>query len=232
MSVKTGTAEYFFAALLFVASSGIAYAGSWTDADYDKYDYTTFAELDIAHARIDMKNIDYPRLHAAIFYATNRQRAIHKLPQFGHSPVLEAAAKAHSDDMVKFKFFSHTSPVKGKRTLADRLALVGIRNAYTGENIAESFGIEYKSGKSVYTPDQNGGYFSYTLRGKPIPSHTYIGFAKAIVEQWMNSSGHRANILHTKFKFLGTGASHFNKTDFFDMDNFRCTQNFASIKGD
>jgi uncharacterized protein YkwD len=124
---------------------------------------------------------------------------------------------------------SHTSPVKGKRTLSNRLALVGIVNAHTGENIAESFGIEYQAGKSVYTPDVNGGYFSYVPKGTPIRNHTYIGFARAVVSQWMNSSEHRANILNPRFTFLGAGAAHFTNESFFGMDSFKCTQNFASV---
>ena len=109
--------------------------------------------------------------------------------------------------------------------------MVGINSGYRGENIAYTFGIEYKAGKGVYSPDQNGGYFSYKYKGKPIENHTYLGFAKAILTQWMNSPGHRANILNSDFTYLGTGASHYKNAGFYDMDNFKCTQNFGSTRG-
>ncbi|MBN2441580.1 MAG: CAP domain-containing protein [Spirochaetales bacterium] len=204
---------------------------AWTWADYEKYTYKTFAELPEANKRIDFKEIDYPLLHAAIFYETNRQRVLNNRKVFLHSPALEKAAKAHSDDMVTYKFFSHTSPVKGKKTMTQRLALVGIVKGYKGENIADTFGIEYKAGKSVYSPDQNGGYFSYSFKGKPIENHTYLGFAKDVLVQWMNSPGHRKNILDQRFTYLGTGAAHYNNAKFFNMDNFKSTQNFGSISG-
>ncbi|MBN1799440.1 MAG: CAP domain-containing protein [Spirochaetales bacterium] len=213
----------------------INYSGddySWTDADYEIYDFRSFPTQPAVNARIDMDNIDYPLLHAAIFYETNRQREKYGRQPFLHSPALERAAWGHSRDMVAYNFYSHTSPVKGKETMSKRLALVGIRNASSAENIAYTFGIEYEAGRSVYSPLQNGGYFSYELKGEPIKNHTYLGLAKEAVNMWMNSSGHRANILNPDYKYLGVGAAHYQDTGFFNMDNFKLTQNFASIKGE
>ncbi len=206
-------------------------ASAWTSGDYDNYDSSSFAGLPEANERIDMDNIDYPLLHAAIFYASNLEREKHNLPVFLHSPALEKAAKGHSDDMAARGFFSHESPVSGKETMQKRLSLAGIRNAYMGENIAETFGIEYEPGSPVYTPDVNGGYFSYSYKGKPIENHTYLGFALAVVKQWMNSPGHRANILNPGYLYLGTGAAHYKNTDFHGMDYFKCVQDFSSMKG-
>jgi uncharacterized protein YkwD len=204
---------------------------TWSDSDYEIYDYVSFATMPAANGRVDMNNIDYPLLDAAIFYETNRRRVENNRKPFLHSPALEKAATGHSRDMVAHNFFSHTSPVKGKETMRKRLALVGITRATTGENIANTFGIEYEAGKSVYTPPQNGGYFSYEYKGEPIQNHTYLGLAKAALDMWMHSPGHRANILNPKFTYLGAGAAHYNNSGFFDMDYFKLTQNFASIKG-
>ena len=49
------------------------------------------------------------------------------------------AAQEHSEDMVKYNFYSHTSKVKGKKTMSDRLNRVGISNAYMAENIYNFF---------------------------------------------------------------------------------------------
>ncbi|MBN1413084.1 MAG: CAP domain-containing protein [Spirochaetales bacterium] len=204
---------------------------AWSPEMYEEYDYKTFAELDAANTRIDMANIDYPLLHAAVFYETNRQRVLNKLSMMKHSPALEKSAKGHSDDMASRNFFSHTSKVKGKETLKKRLALVGVENCTCGENIANSFGIEYQAGKGIYTPEQNGGYFSYKYKGDPIENHTYLGLAKSVLKQWMKSPGHKKNILNPKYTFLGTGAAHYLNKQFFGMDYFYFTQNFADIKG-
>lgn len=45
-----------------------------------------------------------------------------------------------------------------------------------------------------------------TRSGKPLPSHGYGSLARAAVSNWMNSPGHRANILHRQMKFPGSAA--------------------------
>ena len=133
--------------------------------------------------------------------------------------------------MVRYNFFSHVSPVRGKKTLSDRLAKVGIDNAYKGENLATVCVMEYQSGKPVFTPPQNGGYFSYTHKGKPIVYRTYLTVAKTVVKHLMGSPGHRKNILTKEFKFLGVGATLFKDRKFHKMPYFKVTQNFASDRG-
>ena len=219
-------------AALFAGAMHLDGAGSsWKDEFYDRYTCETFAGYAPAQKRIDMNAIDYPLLHAAIFYETGRQRALNGLQPFKHSPALESAAKGHSDDMVRLNFFSHHSPVMGKGSLAQRLALVGVSNASSAENISYNFGIEYESGRGVFSPEQNGGYFSYEYRGKPIESHTYLGLARAALRGWMNSPGHRKNILNPVYVYLGVGAAHYTNLAFYNMDNFKLTQNFSSVRG-
>lgn len=224
--IFNGTLLILFSITFLMAGDGI-----WQDSDYEKFTYKSFEKYKPALERIDMQNINYPLLNAAIFYETNRQRDVHKLPVFKHSPALESAAKGHSNDMVKYNFFSHTSPVQDKKTMSMRLARVGITRAAAAENIAYTFGIEYESGRPVYPPDLNGGYFSYQHRGKPIENRSYLGLAQNVVRGWMNSPGHRKNILNSKYLYLGVGAAHYIDGSFYNIDNFKVTQNFASIKG-
>lgn len=211
--------------LIFLAQAN-AGDGRWGEL-YRSHTFESFERYAPALKAIDMSQIDYPLLHAAVFHETNRVRRRHGLPEFRHSEALERAGKAHSDDMVRLDFFDHTSPVKGKRSLADRLAAVGITHCAMAENIAETFGLAYEPGKPVYPPAQNGGYFSYTVGGEPIPPHTYRSLAQAVVKQWLESEGHRKNILNPNLLFLGVGAAHFVDRKFGNMDRFRLTQCFA-----
>lgn len=204
---------------------------AWSDEMYDEYTYASFENFGPANERVDFEAIDYPLLHAAVFYETNRQRDRFGYPVFGHSPALEEAAWEHSRDMVSRDFFSHTSPIASKRSMSMRLEAVGIRNVYAAENIAITFGIEYEAGRGVYSPQQNGGFFSYEYKGDPIESHTYLGVARAVVDQWMNSPGHRANILNGNYTYMGAGGAYFPDTGFYDMAKFKFTQNFASVRG-
>ncbi|MBF2052485.1 MAG: hypothetical protein IGS03_03360 [Candidatus Sericytochromatia bacterium] len=95
------------------------------------------------------------------------------------------------------------------------------------ENTAQFSGLDYTSGKPVYSPQVNGGYFSYTHKGPPLPYRTYASAAQHVVEQWMNSPGHQRNILNPNLKYLGAGLSAFEKKSFYNMLYFNATQNFS-----
>ena len=51
-----------------------------------------------------------------------------------------AAARGHSNDMVKLKFFAHHSPVKGKRAPENRVIRAGYPVRTVGENLAQQIG--------------------------------------------------------------------------------------------
>ncbi len=205
---------------------------NWSYSNYKTYSFRSFAASRRANQRIKLNgSIDFPLLHAAVFYETNRQRVKYGLSIFRHSVTLEKAAKGHSNDMVAYNFFSHTSRVRGKRELIDRIRMAGLTNpAGWAENIANNFAIEYESGRAVYAPSQNGGYFSYKLKGEPILTHTYVGFGKEVVNGWMNSPGHRANILRGQMRYLGCGVQlkFSNKKD--EFPRFISTQVFSVRK--
>jgi uncharacterized protein YkwD len=199
------------------------------DWKYENYalSYLDFLKIKKVNEQIDFSSINYPLLHAAIFYETNQERIKAGIPALMFHQSLESAAYGHALDMRTYDFFSHTSVVSGKESVGDRARIAGFNWSRVGENIAISFGINYEGGKPVYSPDQNGGYFSYEYRGDPILPHTYLSFAKAIVNQWMNSPGHRANILNVNYSYLGIGAAHKKDDSFYMMDNFYGVQVFG-----
>ena len=219
---------FLFGIVMCVVSISSTDVSAWTDADYARHGVESFEKFAPANRRIDPNRVDYSLLHAAIFFETNRQRIAHGRRAFRHSAVLEAAAFGHSRDMVTHEFTSHTSVVHGKETLEQRLQISGVRNIRIGENIAVSSALEYKAGTPVYTPDQNNGYFSYTPNGTPIEPRTYIDAARTVVAQWMQSPGHRRNILNPGFNYLGTGAAIFRNSAFYEMPYFKATQVFAN----
>lgn len=66
----------------------------------------------------------------------NGWRLLLGLDPLAHDPRLTLAARDHSQDMLRLKFFAHESPVEGKRTVSDRAARFGAQggaeNIYTG----------------------------------------------------------------------------------------------------
>jgi uncharacterized protein YkwD len=169
----------------------------WTRDMYAKHDYKSFAQLPMANQRIDLKKIDYALLNAAIFYATNWQRDKNFQKPLKYSAALEKAAFEHSKDMIKHHFYSHTSPVEGKETHSKRIRAEGVHGQYTGENIA---------------------YRSHV-------TDTYLNQAKQFVTGWMESPGHRRNILNGSYQYIGCGVYVGNLEGW--SNAIVATQNFA-----
>jgi uncharacterized protein YkwD len=203
--------------------------GLWDESMYERFTCEEFSRYGPSGMEIDFTGIDYPLLHAALFYETNRRRNEHGVHAFFHSIALERASFLHSRDMVERGFFSHENPYDPeRRTPLLRMAFFGVNNGYVAENITEAFGIRYEPGSPVIVPDAEGAEFRDYGTGKVIKPHTYRSFAVSVVESWMQSPPHRANILDPKLRYLGCGASHYRNASFYGMDQFKVTQNFCS----
>lgn len=174
---------------------------------------------------IDFNNVNYKALSYAVYLKTNEVRRLNNLSQLEYNKLLEDMAIMHSKDMVNKKFFSHENQYdKNKRTIIDRAYFVGIKNPNIAENIAESFGLQYNPNTKVFL--RGKGKFSYSPEGELIPSHTYLSLATQVVNTWMNSPGHRKNILHPSAVQIGIGAYLFYDSAFNYMPSFKITQNF------
>jgi len=122
--------------------------------------------------------ITLSRYEAGVFWRQNRIRAEHGLRRLCVNPILERAARAHSREMLQKQYFSHDS--------------------YDGQSFYErliSFG---------YTP--NG--YRYWAVGENIAwgSGSY-GRPAHIMNAWMHSPEHRANILNGDYREVGIGVS-------------------------
>ncbi len=112
----------------------------------------------------------------AVLCLLNRERDKRGLRDFESSTKLQAAAQTHNDYMQKKRCFDHECP--GEASLASRLKKA---NWLTGGLRAWAYGENIAWGSG------------------------HLGTPENIVKQWMNSSGHRANILSNKFDEVGVG---------------------------
>ena len=118
-----------------------------------------------------------------IYQLTNEARRKYHLPPLDKDDALVATARAHSDDMLVRNFFNHVNP-DGKAP-QDRIAPAYSRTlARTGENIWSGHGYDYSDSKLM---------------------------ARVIVDSWMTSPGHRANLLNPDYTHLGVGVSVLGK---------------------
>ncbi|MEB3223790.1 MAG: CAP domain-containing protein [Candidatus Sericytochromatia bacterium] len=118
-----------------------------------------------------------PALEALVVRYTNEARATEGLPPLAPRPALHVAARQHSREMLALDYFAHEAPVAAHRTPSQRVRLAGYW-AGAAENI-------------------------YDFRDKATPEET----ARALVDGWMKSPGHRRNILAENLH-LGVGVHH------------------------
>lgn len=169
---------------------------NWKTNYYERYSYRNYTNYESFTQVVEVTTFDARLLNAAIFYETNRQRSLYGMAEFKYHQNLEVCAQSHSEDMANWDFFSHESPVSGKRTMTDRMGQVGFVNLWMAENI------------------------SY----HDVSNRTYSDLAKSIVDSWMNSPGHRANILNERYRYLGAGTAKCYYNDYFYV---KSTQNFV-----
>jgi uncharacterized protein YkwD len=107
----------------------------------------------------------------------NRERTSRGLRSLRVNTRLSAAARRHTNDMVRRRYFAHDSSSDGTSVGRIRSTgyLSGVRSWMVGENLAWGSG----------------------TRSTP----------RNIVDAWMHSAGHRRNILTPRFREIGIGVA-------------------------
>jgi uncharacterized protein YkwD len=107
----------------------------------------------------------------------NAERARHDLRPLRLHPRLARAARSHSEDMARRDYFAHTSP--SGADFVDRVRRAGYLRGARSWRVAEN--IAWGTG-SLSSP-------------------------RAITRAWMDSPGHRANILDGSYREIGIGVA-------------------------
>ena len=128
----------------------------------------------------DKESNEITKGHArkAILCLLNRERHARGLSKLDRDRKLQRASQNHNEYMQKHRCFSHQC--SGEASLTGRLQRVGW---ITGGLNAWAYGENIAWGSDRYGTPRN------------------------LVEQWMKSSGHRANILSSRFDEVGVGYS-------------------------
>jgi uncharacterized protein YkwD len=136
-----------------------------------------------------------PEIEKIIFNIVNEERTKRGIPKLKNSIEMTYIAELHCRNMIDQKFFSHTDH-KG-RSPFDRMKeyFPDINWKTAGENVAYNFG---------KTPQEA---------------------AENLMNAWMNSTGHRKNILNKNFQYIGVGVVE-NNGYFYSSQNFYADWNF------
>jgi uncharacterized protein YkwD len=135
------------------------------------------AQTSCANAATAPKSANTATIRTAVLCLVNEQRTQRGLTPLVANAELTTAAQRHSDDMVARKYFSHTSA--DGRMFSQRISAAG-----------------YLTGARSYSLGENIAWGSGSL-----------GTPQKIVAGWMNSAGHRANILNASFRDSGVGVA-------------------------
>lgn len=117
------------------------------------------------------------KIQTAALCLVNRERARHGERALIADPRLTSAARGHSTDMVAHTYFDHVSP--DGQTPLDRIRASGFLPQGHGYLIGEN--IAWGTGR--------------------------LASPRQIVQGWMRSPGHRANVLNKRFLFTGMGVA-------------------------
>ncbi len=112
-----------------------------------------------------------------VFTETNAERVKNGLPALMTDSKLSLIASAHSADMLASNYFSHTN--KSDCNSACRVKNAAYAYSAVGENIFMTYGFSLSEGNT----------------------------ASLVVQGWMGSEGHRANILQKLFTNSGIGVA-------------------------
>lgn len=146
--------------------------------------------LVVQSGKASADNLDHIRAEALTL--VNASRKAQSLPPLKLDQKLTTAAQFHASDMLKRSYFAHASP-EGK-TVGDRYRTAGgSRWLLTAENIA---------------------FFSNT------PPPVTDNFLKHLQESWMNSPGHRKNILLKGITEFGFGLAVDTKGTLYAVQTF------------
>lgn len=132
------------------------------------------------------------QLERAIHDATNHARRNHGRDALDADPHLATIARSHSTHMVDADFAGHETP--GGRTLPDRYDRAGYDWRQCGENVAKHYPNDLDDATAI---------------------------ARKIVDGWLDSPGHRENLLEPDWRVEGIGV------DYATDGAVLATQNFA-----
>lgn len=195
-------------AWIFIVAGWLALALTARAADWYRLSPDEFAHRPEAGERIDPAHFNGGLLAAAIFHETNRTRRRLGLPAFRHLAKLDTAADLKAAIGVFEPEVRHESALPLTATPAERVKSTGLEYSLVAENIARLPSYDLPDGtKKLEVRKENGREVFYrTDTGRPAELHTYAGFAAYVVDSWMKSPGHRANIVNPELVALGCAA--------------------------
>jgi len=152
--------------------------------------------------RIEAARFDRKLMAQAIFHETNQVRRKLGLPAFLRLPKLDEAADLEAAVGKVYQPPSHTNPFPMIGTPIQRVQYVGLKIEQVAENIALLSIYETNAGVGMVMREGRRHFLNPETHAELQPA-TYRWFAREVVRNWMESPGHRANIVNPALAYLG-----------------------------
>ncbi len=161
--------------------------------DYYSYTPDDFFELEAVNKTIDVAHLDTDLLEAAVFHASNEVRSQKRKSVFTYNEVLHNAARYHAVYLAKAKKIDHRNTREKRFETPYKRILAFGGNDFVGvsENLALISPVILAKDNLYYMKDGQ----PVDKAGNKLPLKTYNEFAHQVVEGWMNSKGHRRNLM-------------------------------------
>jgi len=164
--------------------------------------------VDKALTYLSITPVDTGEIELAIFKYTNEERVNAGVSQLKLDSKLSEVARLHSEDMATNNFFNHIN-LNGEDPTARAIRMrynvhKELGGGWYSDGIAENIG---------KMPTGN-------VEGMGYISNDADSIARAQVESWMESPGHKANILDPQYDVIGVGVAYDGSL------YYVCTQNF------
>ena len=199
-----GPSSFIIIGITLAVVAGIWYAYGAGFFKSETVDMSADSPPNMLHQTIISKpQLNTTEMEYKIHDLINQQRVANGLQPLGFDTKLAAIARAHSQDMIDRNYFAHTTP-DGK-TLWDRYKEADHYTCYGigGENIAKI---------------QLYNFVTYTNN---IPTYEWRSqdqLPEISVNDWMQSLGHRTNILDSHWSNEGIGVSLSNDSSYITED--------------
>lgn len=186
--------------------------------------YQTFDEVRYAGAPLDPQSIETWILHY-----TNAARGAAGLSPLIHDPAISSISRVHSQNMIRLGIFDHEINSKGP---TDRALEAGYNCRAYHENGSYSFGLS----ENIYEHPRITEWSTWETSTEIIPIifHEDKTMALALVRGWMNSPGHRQNILDSKVRRIGIGVAikqhQIAEASSLHQETVFATQNFSACR--
>ena len=176
-----------------------------------------------AQTVVPTARINHTILNRAIRAEVNFHRCRAGLPAVSDAGEgLTAQAKKHATWMARSQQLTHRSTVAGSATLKQRIKRAGVPFRTGSENIGmvHRYRIDNRHFKIVNSASCQ---FADT-KGNKLPAHSYASLARHAVNLWMNSPGHRKNILDKRVTRMSSAVAFDPKARY--CGRFWLAQNF------